>query len=214
MNSIVPPFIPLTGSIQYCNNFKVGESAEFGQKAMYTGTNVKSMYVSVEASLKKLRTEYIDLLYVHLWDYTSGIEEVMNGLHHLVAQRKVLYLVSRPFFASPCGSRPCVSQGISDTPAWIVSAANMYAKLTGKTPFVVYQGSWNVLLRDFEREILPMAQQQGMALAPWGVLHGGKLRTDEEEERRIKTGETGQLFTFSLSFLPYLMHDVTKVAHS
>ena len=60
---------------------------------MYTGNNIKSMSVSVEESLKKLRTSYIDLLYVHWWDYTTPIEEVMNGLHHLVAQGKVLYLV-------------------------------------------------------------------------------------------------------------------------
>lgn len=60
---------------------------------MYSGNNLKSMYVSVEASLKKLRTDYIDLLYVHWWDHTTGIEEVMNGLHHLTSQRKVLYLV-------------------------------------------------------------------------------------------------------------------------
>ncbi|KAH8102109.1 aryl-alcohol dehydrogenase [Cristinia sonorae] len=159
---------------KYTSNYKGGEGPEFGQKAMYNGNNLKSMYISVEESLKKLRTDYIDLLYVHWWDYETSIEEVMNGLHHLVASRKVLYL------------------GISDTPAWVVSAANTYAKLTGKTPFSVYQGAWSVLDRDFEREILPMARQQGMALAPWNVLGGGKIRTDEEEERRRQTGENGR----------------------
>lgn len=74
-----------------------------------------------------------------------------------------------------------------------MAAGNTYARLTGKTPFVIYQGAWSVLLRDFEREILPMVRQQGMALAPWNVLHGGKIRTDEEEERRRKTGEAGEL---------------------
>lgn len=83
-------------------------------------------------------------------------------------------------------------QGISDTPAWVVATANTYAKLSGKTPFVIYQGAWSVLSRDFEREILPMARQHGLALAPWNVLAGGKIRTDEEEERRRKTGENGQ----------------------
>lgn len=63
------------------------------QKAMYTGNSVKSMHVSVEASLKKLRTSYIDILYVHWWDWDTSIEEVMNGLHVLVQQGKVLYLV-------------------------------------------------------------------------------------------------------------------------
>ena len=88
----------------------------------------------------------------------------MNSLHHLVASGKVLYL------------------GVSDTPAWIVSMANQYAHDHGKTPFSIYQGKWNVLHRDFEREILPMARQWGMALAPWDVLVSGKIRTDEEEE--------------------------------
>lgn len=101
------------------------------------------MHNSVEASLKKLRTDHIDILYVHWWDYMTGVEEVMNGLHNLVTQGKVLYL------------------GISDTPAWVVSKANTYARLTGKTPFVIYQGCWSILNRDFEAEILPMAISEG-----------------------------------------------------
>ncbi|KAJ8509476.1 hypothetical protein ONZ45_g8359 [Pleurotus djamor] len=142
----------------------------------YAGNNIKNMYASVEASLKKLRTTYIDILYIHWWDYATSIEEVMDGLHNLVLQGKVLYL------------------GISDTPAWIVSKANTYAKYNGKTPFVIYQGQWNVMLRDFERDIIPMAREEGMALAPWGVLAGGKLRSDEEEKRRRDTGENGRTF--------------------
>lgn len=67
--------------------------------------------------------------------------------------------------------------GISDTPAWIVSAANEYALANGKTPFVIYQGKWNVMDRDFEREILPMARHYGMALAPWSVLGGGRFKS-------------------------------------
>ena len=105
---------------------------------------MKSLHNSVNASLKKLRTDYIDILYVHWWDYTCGIEEVVNGLHNLVVQGKVLYL------------------GVSDTPAWVVSKANTYARLTGKTPFVIYQGAWSIMQRDFERDILPMALEEGM----------------------------------------------------
>lgn len=69
----------------------------------------------------------------------------------------------------------------------------MYARLTGKTPFVIYQGAWSILERDFEREIIPMAREEGMALAPWNVLGAGRLRTDEEEERRRATGEHGRM---------------------
>ncbi|OCH91305.1 Aldo/keto reductase [Obba rivulosa] len=157
---------------KYSTNFK--RAAQFPQKTQYGGNNVKSLHVSVEASLKKLRTDYIDILYVHWWDFDTSVEEVMDGLYHLVASRKVLYL------------------GVSDTPAWIVSKANQYARDHGKAPFVVYQGAWSILQRDMEREIIPMARAEGMALAPWNVLAAGKIRTDAEEEKRRQTGEKGR----------------------
>lgn len=122
---------------QYATNYKRGENLL--QKTQFTGNGMKSLRNSVDASLKKLRTEYIDILYLHWWDYTSPIEEVMNGLHNLVVQGKVLYL------------------GISDSPSWVVSKANAYARANGKTSFVIYQGAWSILERDLERDILPMA---------------------------------------------------------
>ncbi|KAH1617484.1 aryl-alcohol dehydrogenase [Aspergillus fumigatus] len=128
--------------------------------------------MSVRDSLKKLQTDWIDILYLHWWDHTTSIEEIMNSLHILVEQGKVLYL------------------GISDTPAWIVAAANAYAAAVGKTPFCIYQGRWNVMLRDFEREILPMARHFGMALAPWNILGSGKFQTREQVEERKKKGES------------------------
>ncbi|OSX66459.1 hypothetical protein POSPLADRAFT_1038633 [Postia placenta MAD-698-R-SB12] len=131
----------------------------------YIGNNMKSLYLSVEASLKKLRTEYIDILYLHWWDWDCGVEHK---------------------------GRFSIWYGISDTPAYIVAKANMYARLTGKTPFVIYQGAWSILQRDFEREIIPMVRDEGMALAPWNVLAAGKIRSDAEEERREQTGEKGR----------------------
>lgn len=80
----------------------------------------------------------------------------MDSLHILVEQGKVLYL------------------GISDTPAFIVSAANTYAKAHGKTQFSIYQGRWNIMLRDMEREVIPMCRHFGMAIAPWDAIGGGK----------------------------------------
>lgn len=74
----------------------------------------------------------------------------------------------------------------------MVSKANQYARDHGKTPFSVYQGQWSILERSFEREIIPMARAEGLALAPWGVVGGGLLRSDEEEERRDKSGEKGR----------------------
>ncbi|KAJ7124062.1 Aldo/keto reductase [Mycena crocata] len=158
---------------KYSFNFKLA-STDIKYKINYHGNNSKSMHLSVEASLKKLRTAYIDIFYVHVWDYETSIKEVMDNLHSLVVSGKVLYL------------------GISDTPAWIVSQCNQYAIDHGKTPFAVYQGSWNVMDRTFEREILPMAREHGMALCPWNVLASGKLRSDAEEERREKSGEMGR----------------------
>ncbi|KAL4917251.1 NADP-dependent oxidoreductase domain-containing protein [Aspergillus aurantiobrunneus] len=135
------------------------------------GNHKRSLHMSVRDSLRKLRTDWIDILYVHWWDYTTSIEELMDSLHIMVEQGKVLYL------------------GISDTPAWVVSAANTYARAHGKTPFSIYQGRWNVMLRDFERDIIPMALHFGMALAPWDVLGGGKFQTGKALEERRKNGE-------------------------
>ena len=116
----------------------------------------------------------------------------MNSLHTLINQGKVLYLVSRFTYASVHRTgRNDIVQGISDAPAWVVTKANTYARDHGKTPFVIYQGLWSILKRDFERDIIPMAVDQGMALAPWGVLGGGRIRTDAEEQRRRETGEKG-----------------------
>jgi aryl-alcohol dehydrogenase-like predicted oxidoreductase len=142
----------------------------------YWGNHKRSMNVSLRDSLAKLQTDWVDIYYVHYWDYTTSIEEVMDSLQLLVQQGKVLYL------------------GISDTPAWVVAGANHYAKAHGKTPFSIYQGQWNVLLRDFEREILPMVIHFGMAVAPWGSLGQGKFRRPEEIAENKSNGEV-QRFT-------------------
>lgn len=78
---------------QYTTNYKRGDNS-IPIKVNYTGNGVKSLQLSVEASLKKLRTTYIDILYVHWWDWTATVEEVMNALHNVVASGKVMYLVS------------------------------------------------------------------------------------------------------------------------
>ncbi|KAK8085296.1 aryl-alcohol dehydrogenase Aad14 [Apiospora hydei] len=128
--------------------------------ANHTGNSRRALHVSVRDSMAKLGTDYLDILYLHWWDHTTSIKEIMDSLHILVEQGKVLYL------------------GISDTPAWVVSAAN-----------TIYQGRWNVILRDMERDIIPMARMFGMALAPWDVLGGGKFQTKAELERRKNAGE-------------------------
>ncbi|KAH8594366.1 NADP-dependent oxidoreductase domain-containing protein [Bisporella sp. PMI_857] len=128
------------------------------------GNGTKSLHLSLEASLKKLQTTYIDLLYVHWWDFTTSIPELMQSLNTLVQQGKVLYL------------------GISDTPAWVVSKANEYARQNGLRQFSVYQGRWSAEHRDFERDIIPMCQEEGMGIAPWGALGGGNFKTEEQRQ--------------------------------
>ena len=117
----------------------------------------------------------------------------MNALHNLVAQGKVLYLVYCFSAFSVNNPTQTAWQGISDTPAWIVPKANQYAKDHGKTPFSIYQGKWSVLERSFERDIIPTARAEGLALAPWDVLGGGKIRSDAEEARRRETEEKGRM---------------------
>ncbi|KAH7355031.1 NADP-dependent oxidoreductase domain-containing protein [Rhexocercosporidium sp. MPI-PUGE-AT-0058] len=140
------------------------------------GNGSKSLHLSVEASLTKLQTSYIDLLYVHWWDFTCSIPELMQSLNHLVASGKVLYL------------------GISDTPAWIVSKANEYARQNHLRQFSVYQGRWSCEYRDFERDIIPMCRDEGMGLAPWGALGGGNFKTDEQRKSQEgrKMGEASE----------------------
>ncbi|KAL4924550.1 NADP-dependent oxidoreductase domain-containing protein [Aspergillus undulatus] len=128
------------------------------------GNSAKSLQISVRHSLLHLRTNYIDLLYVHWWDFTTSVEEVMQALNALVMAGNVLYL------------------GASDMPAWIVVKANDYARAHGLRPFSVYQGLWNPLRRDMESEIVPMCRDQGMGIAPWGPLAQGKLKTAETRE--------------------------------
>lgn len=131
------------------------------------GNGTKSLHVSINSSLKNLQTDYIDILYLHWWDGSTSIPEVMQALNQLVLAGKVLYL------------------GVSDTPAWVVSKANEYARNHGLRQFSVYQGRWSAAQRDFEREIIPMVKAEGMALAPWGALGGGKFKTAEQRQNAV-----------------------------
>lgn len=122
-----------------------------------SGNQRKNMVRAVDASLKRLNTDYIDLYWVHAWDFMTPVEEVMRALDDMVRAGKVLYV------------------GISDTPAWIVSSANMLAELRGWTSFVGLQIEYNLILRDAERDLLPMARSLGLTTTVWGALAFGLL---------------------------------------
>jgi aryl-alcohol dehydrogenase-like predicted oxidoreductase len=115
------------------------------------------MIRSVEASLKRLKTDCIDLLYLHIWDFTTPIEEILRGMEDLVSAGKILY------------------PGISDTPAWIVSQGQTLARLRGWPGFVAYQGEYNLLERGIEQDVIPMTRALGMSLLTFGLLGGGAL---------------------------------------
>lgn len=121
------------------------------------GNHRKNLMRTVEASLKRLGTDAIDVLWLHMWDGTTPIEEILRGMDDLVCQGKVLYV------------------GISDTPAWVVSHAVAVAELRGWSRFVGLQIPYHLGRRDPERELLPMAKALDLAVTPWGLLGGGVL---------------------------------------
>lgn len=122
-----------------------------------SGNSRKNMMRSVENSLKRLDTEFIDVLYLHAWDSLTPVEEVMRAFDDLVRQGKVNYIA------------------ISDTPAWVVSKANMYAQLMGLSAFVGLQIEYSLLQRTPERDLIPMAIAEGLTVLPWAPLAGGAL---------------------------------------
>jgi aryl-alcohol dehydrogenase-like predicted oxidoreductase len=121
------------------------------------GNQRKNLVLSLETSLRRLRTDYIDLYWVHMWDAHTPVEETIRALDDAVRAGKVLYV------------------GISDTPAWVVSHANTLAQCRGLTAFAALQAPYSLLNRDIERELLPMAQALGMTVAAWSPLAGGIL---------------------------------------
>lgn len=140
-----------------------------------SGNHRKNMLQAVEASLDRLDTGYIDLLWVHAWDYLSRVDEVMRGLDDLVRSGSVLYV------------------GISDTPAWVVAQANTLADLRGWTPFTALQLRYSLIDRTAERDLLPMAREFDLAVTPWSVLAAGVLtgkynRENPPDKGRAKAG--------------------------
>lgn len=128
------------------------------------GNHRKNLVRSLEGSLKRLNTNYLDILWVHAWDFTTSPQEVMRGLDDLIRQGKIMYI------------------GISDTPAWIVSQANTLAELRGWTAFAGLQIEYSLIQRTAERELIPMANHFGMAITPWAPLGAGMLTGKHNEK--------------------------------
>ena len=132
-------------------------NAAAGNDPNAAGNHRKSMMQAVEASLKRLQTDYIDLYWVHIWDGITPVDEVMRGLDDLVRQGKILYA------------------GISDAPAWWIAQANTLADLRGWTAFAGLQIEYSLIERTVERELIPMAKALNLGVTAWSPLASGVL---------------------------------------
>lgn len=121
------------------------------------GASRKSLFGAVETSLRQLDTDYIDLLYLHVWDATTPVEEILRGLDDLVQRGKVLYVA------------------ISNTPAWQIARMQTIADLRGWSPLAALQLEYNLVERTGERDLIPMARELGLGTVLWSPLAGGVL---------------------------------------
>lgn len=158
----------------------------------FSGNHRKNMFRSVEASLKRMNVECIDVFWVHVWDFTTPMEEILRGLDDLVRMGKVHYI------------------GISDTPAWLVSRANTLAELKNWTSFTGLQVEYSLLQRTPEADLLPMAKALDLAVTPWAPLAGGALTG------KYLKGDIGRLKPQSARLndrSSNITNEVVKIAH-
>jgi aryl-alcohol dehydrogenase-like predicted oxidoreductase len=163
------------------NHWVVATKYSFNQKPgdpNAGGNHRKNMMQALEGSLRRLKTDYVDLYWVHAWDEWTPVDEVMRGLDDAVRAGKVLYV------------------GASDEPAWVISRSNMLADCRGWTPFVALQVEYSLVERTPERDLLPMARALDLAVTPWSPLGGGLL-SGKYTSPAPKPG-TGRLEKFQL----------------
>lgn len=146
--------------------FSLGDSPDAGLQR--SGNSRKAMLRSVEASLKRLKTDHIDLLWVHMPDGVTPIDEIARGLDDLIRSGKILYA------------------GLSDFPAWRVATAATLAELRGWSPISAVQLEYSLVERSAERELLPMAAGFNLGTVGWSPLGGGLLTG------KYRKGETGR----------------------
>lgn len=143
------------------------------------GSHRKSLVGSVEASLRQLGTDYLDLLYLHVWDFRTPVEEILRGLDDLVRQGKVLYVA------------------ISNAPAWQVSRMQAIADLRGWSPLVALQIEYNLIERAGERDLIPMARELGLGVTAYSPLAGGVL-TGKYSRADLSTPEQSARKSFNI----------------
>src|ERR1700732_4327034 len=158
------------------------------------GNHRKNMMQAVEASLRRLQTDYIDLYWVHIWDQITPVEEVMRGLDDLVRQGKVLYV------------------GISDAPAWWIAQANTLAQLRGWSPFTGLQVEYSLIERTVERELVPMAKALNLGFTAWSPLAGGMLTGKYHGHGSPEQQRTGRIVAAVKAVSEQTGHGMAQVA--
>ncbi|MCZ6828187.1 MAG: aldo/keto reductase, partial [Gammaproteobacteria bacterium] len=137
------------------------------------GNQRKNLVQSLDASLKRLKLDYIDVYWVHVWDFSTPVEEVMRTLDDAVRAGKILYI------------------GLSDAPAWVAARSNTMAELRGWTPYVAMQLEYSLVERGIEREHFPMCRDLDMAITAWSPLSSGilsgKYTRGSDEMKRLDT---------------------------
>ena len=135
------------------------------------GNGRKNIYRALHGSLRRLKTDYIDLYWLHAWDTVTPAEEVVSTLNDLVREGKILHY------------------GFSDTPAWYVARAQTMAQKEGKEPLAALQLEYSLVERNIEREHIPVAQELGIAVCPWSPIAGGFLAGKYKREGNTSRGE-------------------------
>ncbi len=172
---------------------KVHGSMRSGRNAI--GLSRKSIMTEVDASLRRLGTDYIDLYQIHRWDARTPIEETMEALHDVVKAGKARYI------------------GASSMYAWQFSKAQYTATLNGWTRFVSMQNHYNLLNREEEREMLPLCADQGVGVIPWSPLARGRLTRDwDTQTKRSETDEFGKVLYDTSASDRVIVDRVTEVA--
>jgi 1-deoxyxylulose-5-phosphate synthase len=141
------------------------------------GLSRKAILHEIDASLKRLGTDYVDLYQIHRWDDATPIEETMEALHEVVRAGKARYL------------------GASSMWAWQFAKAQHVAEKHGWTPFVSMQNHWNLLYREEEREMTPLCLDQGVGMIPWSPLARGRLARGPEAPQTTARSETDHFGT-------------------
>ena len=160
------------------------------------GLSRKAIFTAIDASLRRLGTDYVDLYQIHRWDYSTPIEETLEALHDVVKSGKARYL------------------GASSMHAWQFSKTLYLARQYGWTPFVSMQNHYNLLYREEEREMMPLCVDEDIGVIPWSPLARGRLTREwDSKTARTQTDEYGnKLYVDTADADRRVVEQVAKIA--